>query len=98
MTAVAAAPRRAFASRRACAGLLGAALVLLCGARGARPDGAYVLASPTEVVRTILDNQGCLVRALGVTLANAAAGFVLGNLAAIASPAWRSPGRAARRS
>lgn len=45
--------------------------------------GAFVVAAPTEVAVAIIDNAGLLGRALAVTLSNAAAGFLLGNLAAI---------------
>lgn len=44
---------------------------------------AFVLAAPSEVVRYLLSNWQLMTRALGVTLGNAAAGFVIGNLAAI---------------
>ena len=59
-------------------------LVRLWGARGARADGLYVLAAPSEVAAWLVANRGLMARALGVTLTNAAAGFVIGNLAAIA--------------
>jgi ABC-type nitrate/sulfonate/bicarbonate transport system permease component len=45
--------------------------------------GLYVLAAPSEVVAWLVANRGLMSRALGVTLTNAAAGFVIGNLAAI---------------
>ena len=44
---------------------------------------AFVLAAPTAVASYLVNNAGLLGRALSVTLANAAAGFVLGNLAAL---------------
>jgi ABC-type nitrate/sulfonate/bicarbonate transport system permease component len=86
MTAVAAARRRTpLLPARVLSGIGGTVLVLVLWELAARGlTGAYVLASPSEVLRTILENQALLARALGVTLANAAAGFVLGNLAAIA--------------
>jgi ABC-type nitrate/sulfonate/bicarbonate transport system permease component len=45
---------------------------------------AFVLAPPSAIVFYLWDNAGLLSRALGVTLANAAAGFVIGNAVAIA--------------
>jgi ABC-type nitrate/sulfonate/bicarbonate transport system permease component len=44
---------------------------------------AYVLAAPTEVIAYLVEDRHLMGRALGVTLSNAAAGFVIGNLAAI---------------
>ncbi|MFP7569593.1 ABC transporter permease [Marivita sp. S2033] len=46
--------------------------------------GAFVLAAPSEVVFYLIDDWRLMGRALGVTLLNAAAGFVIGNLAAVA--------------
>lgn len=65
--------------------LLGA-LALLAGWQAAALafDGLYVVASPGEVLRHIADNAGLLGRAAGVTLTNAAWGFLAGNLAAVA--------------
>ncbi|MEO0547407.1 MAG: ABC transporter permease subunit [Pseudomonadota bacterium] len=45
--------------------------------------GSYVLAAPSTIVVFIYQNFDLLSRALGVTLTNAAAGFLIGNLAAI---------------
>jgi ABC-type nitrate/sulfonate/bicarbonate transport system permease component len=45
--------------------------------------GLYVLAAPSEVVSWLVENRGLMSRAFTVTLANAAAGFAIGNLAAI---------------
>jgi ABC-type nitrate/sulfonate/bicarbonate transport system permease component len=45
--------------------------------------GAFVLAAPSAILLYLIDNAGLMARALGVTLSNAAAGFVLGNGAAI---------------
>lgn len=45
--------------------------------------GSYLLASPSEVIGYLVANGGLMVRALGVTLSEAALGFVYGNLAAI---------------
>lgn len=44
---------------------------------------AFVLAAPTAITGYLIENAGLMMRALGATLGNAAAGFVLGNLAAI---------------
>jgi len=44
---------------------------------------AYVLAAPSAILLYLYDNAGLLARALGVTLTNAGAGFVIGNVAAI---------------
>lgn len=63
-------------------GLLIAALVWEGLARGL--DGTYLLASPSQVVGYLIANAGLIGRALGATLSNALAGFVLGNLAALA--------------
>nr|WP_283255058.1 ABC transporter permease subunit [Marivita sp. GX14005] len=45
---------------------------------------AFVLAAPSEVLAYLAEDWRLMARALGVTLANAAAGFVIGNLAAVA--------------
>lgn len=44
---------------------------------------AFVLAPPSAILGYLIGNAGLIGRALGVTLTNAAAGFVIGNLAAI---------------
>jgi len=44
---------------------------------------AFVLAGPIAVIAYLADHFGLIARALGVTLKNAAAGFVMGNLAAV---------------
>jgi sulfonate transport system permease protein len=44
---------------------------------------AFVLAAPSEVALYLVQDWQLMSRALGVTLGNAAAGFVIGNLAAI---------------
>jgi ABC-type nitrate/sulfonate/bicarbonate transport system permease component len=44
---------------------------------------AYVLAAPSAILLYLYENAGLLARALGVTLTNAGAGFVIGNVAAI---------------
>jgi len=46
--------------------------------------GAFVLAAPSEVLLYLFNDWRLMGRALGVTLLNAAAGFVIGNLAAVA--------------
>ena len=62
----------------------GIVLVFLLWELAARSlSGAYLLAAPTEVVIWLSDNLALTGRALGVTLANATAGFLLGNLAAV---------------
>ncbi|WP_424929370.1 ABC transporter permease [Amaricoccus tamworthensis] len=45
---------------------------------------AHVLAAPSAILLYLYENAGLMSRALGVTLTNAAVGFVLGNTAAIA--------------
>ncbi|WP_425093588.1 ABC transporter permease [Tropicimonas sp. S265A] len=45
---------------------------------------AFVLAPPSAIALYLAENAGLMARALGVTLANAAGGFVIGNVAAIA--------------
>lgn len=45
---------------------------------------AFVLAAPSDVLRYLVDEWRLMARALWVTLGNAAAGFVIGNLAALA--------------
>jgi ABC-type nitrate/sulfonate/bicarbonate transport system permease component len=65
--------------------LYGLTLVLLgweVSARGL--DGLFLLAAPSEVVFYVINNSGLMGRALAATLSNALAGFVLGNLAALA--------------
>jgi len=46
--------------------------------------GAYVLAAPSQILAWLVENSGLMGRALAATLGNAVAGFVLGNLAALA--------------
>lgn len=46
--------------------------------------GSYVLAAPSEIAISLVDNAGLLWRALVTTASAALAGFVLGNLAAVA--------------
>lgn len=44
---------------------------------------AYVLAAPSQILRYLVEEWQLMLRALWVTLGNAAVGFVLGNLAAV---------------
>ncbi len=44
---------------------------------------AFVLAAPSAILIYLNQNAGLMTRALGATLANAGAGFIIGNLAAI---------------
>ncbi|MBD3766310.1 MAG: ABC transporter permease subunit, partial [Rhodobacterales bacterium] len=63
---------------------MGLALVALGWELSARAlEGAFVLAAPSEVARTLVAHHALLGRALAETLGNAAVGFVLGNLAAL---------------
>ena len=63
---------------------LGLVLVLVGWELAARAlTGAFVLAAPTQVAAWLIENRGLMLRALGETLGNAAAGFVAGNLAAL---------------
>lgn len=59
------------------------ALLLLWQGAALALQGLHVLAGPVEVTAHIIDNAGLLARAARATLANAAAGFVVGNLAAV---------------
>lgn len=63
-------------------GALGALVLWELAAMGL--SGTYLLAGPLDVLRYLITNWGLVTRALGVTLENAALGFVAGNLAAIA--------------
>jgi sulfonate transport system permease protein len=60
-------------------------LLLLAGweLAGRVLSDAFVLAAPSEVALYLVQDWQLMSRALGVTLGNAAAGFVIGNLAAI---------------
>ncbi|MHA3978559.1 ABC transporter permease [Halovulum sp. GXIMD14794] len=63
---------------------IGTGLILLGWELAARSlDGAHLLAAPSAVVLHIVENAGLYARALRTTLAEAAAGFVFGNLAAV---------------
>jgi len=63
---------------------LGLALVLVGWELSARAlTGSYVLAAPSQILAWLIENRALMTRALGETLGNAAAGFVLGNLAAL---------------
>ncbi len=62
----------------------GLLLVVLGWEASARAlSGAFVLAAPSEVAVYLVENRGLMLRALGETLSNAAAGFVIGNVAAL---------------
>jgi len=63
-------------------GVLG--LLLVWEALAHVVSGAFVLAAPTEILAYLVEDRGLVTRALGVTLGNAALGYVFGNLAAIA--------------
>ncbi|MEM7614360.1 MAG: ABC transporter permease subunit, partial [Pseudomonadota bacterium] len=80
-TLTAAAPSRRVL-RGAILGPLAAVLLWELAARSL--TDAFVLAAPSAIVMFLLENWALMGRALGVTLSNAAAGFVIGNLAAIA--------------
>jgi ABC-type nitrate/sulfonate/bicarbonate transport system permease component len=60
-------------------------LILLAGweLTGRLLSDAFVLAAPSDILRYLADDWQLIARALGVTLGNAAAGFVIGNLAAV---------------
>ncbi|MFS2279312.1 ABC transporter permease subunit [Microbacterium sp. OR21] len=60
------------------------ALLLLWELAARLLEGAYVLAAPSEILLTLKDESGLLLRALGVTGAAALAGFAVGNLVALA--------------
>ncbi len=63
---------------------LGLALVVLGWELAARAlTGSYVLAAPSQIIAWLIENRALMLRALGETIGNAAAGFVLGNLAAL---------------
>lgn len=83
------APRRAGAGRTAWRRGGGPALGVLLILAGWEIAGrlltdAFVLAAPSEVLAYLVRDWALMARALGVTLGNAAAGFVIGNLAALA--------------
>lgn len=64
---------------------LGVLAVLALWQLGAQAlAGSYMLAGPAEVAQYLRDNAGLVWRALRVTAANAAWGFVAGNLVAVA--------------
>jgi ABC-type nitrate/sulfonate/bicarbonate transport system permease component len=83
MTAVAAPARAARLPRGSGAALGVIALIAVWEIAARALTGLYVLAAPSEVAAWLFANRGLMSRALGVTLTNAAAGFVIGNLAAI---------------
>ena len=82
MTGTATLPRSGSTGRATLIGLAALALAWETGAR--LLSGSFVLAAPSEIAAWIATHPGLLARALGTTLANATAGFLAGNLAAIA--------------
>jgi len=71
-------------NREAVQGAIGTGLILLGWELATRSlDGAYLLAAPSAVALHIFENAGLYARALRTTLAEAAAGFLFGNLAAV---------------
>jgi ABC-type nitrate/sulfonate/bicarbonate transport system permease component len=84
MTALAAPALPARLPRGAGATLGVLAVIALWEVAARALTGLYVLAAPSEVVAWLVENRGLMARALGVTLTNAAAGFVIGNAAAVA--------------
>lgn len=85
MTTAIAAPYHTGSHRRAWPSTaLGIALVILMLEVAARLlIDSFVLASPSQVLLYLVENHALMTRALTETLTNAAAGFVLGNLAAV---------------
>ncbi len=80
-TSISTAPRRKEARR---ATLLGFVVLLLGWEALARHlTGTYLLAAPSQVVAYVFGHYELLGRALWVTLGNALAGFLIGNLAAV---------------
>ncbi len=70
---------------RAITRALAAAALLLAWEVAARlTAGAFVIAGPSEITLHLWTHAGLILRALGATLRSAAAGFVLGNAAAVA--------------
>lgn len=84
--ATGAVPTTGTRDRRAGQGPFLGVLILLAGweIAGRLLTGAFVLAAPSEVIRYLVEDWQLMARALWVTLGNAAAGFVIGNLAALA--------------
>jgi len=72
-------------SGRAIRGPLVGVLLIFAGweAAGRLLTDAFVLAAPSEVAGYLVREWALMLRALGVTLGNAALGFVIGNLAAL---------------
>lgn len=71
-------------ARRHLSAILGLVGVFVLWELAARAfAGAFVLAGPSDVLGYLATHQALMARALGVTLSNAAIGFVLGNLAAV---------------
>jgi ABC-type nitrate/sulfonate/bicarbonate transport system permease component len=77
--------RGASGARGARGPVVGIVLILVFWeAAGRLLTDAFVLAAPSEIVAYLARDWALMMRALGVTLGNAAAGFVIGNLAALA--------------
>jgi ABC-type nitrate/sulfonate/bicarbonate transport system permease component len=64
-------------------GVCGALVALALWQALAWGTGGFLIAGPVEVVGWLRENTGLVTRATGTTLSAAAAGFVLGNLAAV---------------
>ncbi|MEJ6394219.1 ABC transporter permease subunit [Gymnodinialimonas sp. 2305UL16-5] len=64
--------------------VLGPVLVVVLWEGATQISGqSFVVAAPSAIVLYIADNAALMLRALGVTLTNAALGFAIGNLAAV---------------
>ncbi|MEO1789847.1 MAG: ABC transporter permease, partial [Pseudomonadota bacterium] len=61
-----------------------ASLLVVWEVAGRLLTDSFVLAAPSDVLRYLIGDWQLMARALWVTLGNAAAGFVIGNLAAVA--------------
>lgn len=76
--------RTGWARRPGSSGWTGVLLGILCWELAGRAfAGAFVLATPSEVLAYLIEDWRLMTRALWVTLGNATAGFVIGNLAAL---------------
>lgn len=85
MNAAAVLARGGAGARAGASATIGIVVALVLWEVAARAlSGAYVLAAPSAIFAYIASNPALLWRALAETLGNAAIGFVLGNLAAVA--------------
>lgn len=76
--------RRGWATRPGSRGWTWLLVGFLCWELAGRAlTDAFVLAAPSEVLVYLIEDWRLMARALWVTLGNAAAGFVIGNLAAV---------------